>query len=170
MYCSSCGAATTQGLSYCNRCGSNLSIVRGDDAIKPVESPAAIGVDIFWTTVFGLGLIFGGMVALKAFDIREVLIIAYMVLSSLAFIGLYSLDLWRFIRFYRSSQGTIATARVGKLDTKELDGAETRALPEPVSSVTENTTRSLEPSYRQPNKVLIGKLRRAEQEHATDRE
>jgi hypothetical protein len=124
-------------------------MVRGDGAIKPVESPAAIGVDLFWTTVFGLGLIFGGMVALKAFDVREALIIAYMVLSSLAFIGLYSLDLWRFIRFYRSSQGTSASTRRGKLDTKELDGAETRVLPEPVSSVIENTTRSLEPLYRQ---------------------
>jgi hypothetical protein len=149
MYCSSCGAAVTQGLSYCNRCGNNLSLVRGDGTTKPRESPAAIGVDIFWTTVFGLALIFGGTVALKAFDLREALIIAYMVLSSLAFVGLYVMDLWRFIRFYRSSQGMSATAQVEKFDTKELRGAGTRVLPEPASSVTDNTTRSLEPSYRQ---------------------
>jgi len=155
MYCSSCGVAVTQGLSYCNRCGSNLGIVRTDVAIKPAESPASIGVDIFWTTVFGLGLIFGGTVAMKAFDLRETLIIAYMLLSSLAFIGLYGLDLWRFIRFYRSSQETNPRVQVGTLDTKELDRAETRGLTESISSVTENTTRSLEP-LRTPEKQ--GKL------------
>ena len=145
MYCSSCGVAVTQGLSYCNRCGSNLGIVRTDVAIKPAESPSSIGVDIFWTTFFGLGLIFGGTVAMKAFGLRETLIIAYMVLSSLAFIGLYGLDLWRFIRFYRSSHKTRQRVQVGTLDTKELDRAETHGLTKSIPSVTENTTRSLEP-------------------------
>ena len=68
-----------------------------------------------------------------------------MLLSSLAFIGLYGLDLWRFIRFYRSSQETRRGVQVGTLDTKELNRAETRGLTESISSVTENTTRSLEP-------------------------
>jgi hypothetical protein len=31
--------------------------------------------------------------------------------------------------------------------TKELDAAQARALPEPVPSVTEHTTRSFEPIY-----------------------
>jgi len=145
MYCSSCGVAVTEGLSYCNRCGSNLGIVRAALAIKPAESPSSIGVDIFWTTVFGLGLIFGGTVAMKAFDLRETLIIAYMLLSSLAFIGLYGMDLWRFILFYRSSHETRPRVQVGRLETKELDRAETHGLTEPISSVTESTTRSLEP-------------------------
>jgi hypothetical protein len=108
----------------------------------------SVGEDIFWTTVIGLGLILGGMVALKALDVKEVLIIAYMVISSLAFIGLYSLDFWRFIRLHRNSQGVSATAQVENLDTKELNAAPARALPEPMPSITEGTTRALEPSYR----------------------
>ena len=33
--------------------------------------------------------------------------------------------------------------------TKELDAAQARVLPEPVPSVTEHTTRALEPSYNE---------------------
>lgn len=149
MYCSACGAPVSKGLNYCNRCGNNLSVVRGGGAGKSDESPSAVGIDIFWTTVVGLGLILGGMVALKSLDFREAFIIAYMIVSSLAFLGLFSLDLWRFIRAYRGKPEVRPAARAEELDTKELQEAEVRALPEPVPSVIEHTTRSLEPAYRQ---------------------
>jgi hypothetical protein len=148
MYCPSCGTAVINELNYCNRCGGNLSLVKDNGATKPATSSAeSIGEDIFWTTVFGLGLIFGGVVAMRALDVGQALIIAYMVLSSLAFIGLYALDMWRFIRAHRSSQGSSTTAQVEKLETKELDAESVYALPEPMPSVTENTTRAFEPVH-----------------------
>jgi len=151
MYCPSCGTAMSHELNYCNRCGGDLSFIKGHGATKPPKPPDdPIGEDIFWTTVVGLGLILGGVVAMKALNIWDAFIIAYMILSSLAFIGLYALDFWRFVRFHRGSQriGT-TTARAEKLETKELDTAPAYALPEPLPSITEDATRAFEPSYKQ---------------------
>lgn len=143
--------AVTHELNYCKHCGGSLSIVKGSGQTKPPKSLAdSIGEDVFWTTVFGLGLIFGGVVAMRALDVREALIIAYMVLSSLAFIGLYALDMWRFVRFHGSSQErSVTTAQVEKVNTKDLDAAPTYSLPEFMPSATEGTTRAFEPSYRE---------------------
>src|SRR5258708_19512167 len=56
MYCSSCGVAVAQGLSYCNYCGATLNGVKGDQVIKsseikPESLVAAMGA------VFVLGLV-----------------------------------------------------------------------------------------------------------------
>jgi hypothetical protein len=37
MYCSTCGVAVTQGLSYCNYCGATLSRAKGETRIKSPE-------------------------------------------------------------------------------------------------------------------------------------
>ena len=37
MYCSSCGVAVAQGLSFCNYCGAKLGGARGDSAMKSAE-------------------------------------------------------------------------------------------------------------------------------------
>jgi len=37
MYCSSCGVAVAQGLSYCNYCGAKLNGAKGDNVIKSSE-------------------------------------------------------------------------------------------------------------------------------------
>jgi hypothetical protein len=42
-----------------------------------------------------------------------------------------------------------ATAQLEGAATRELGAAEARALPEPVASVTDHTTRTLEPVYRE---------------------
>ena len=43
----------------------------------------------FLVTVFGLAVIVGGVVAMKALELKEVFIIAYMILSTVAFLGIY---------------------------------------------------------------------------------
>jgi hypothetical protein len=151
MYCPSCGTASTPELSYCNRCGANLSIIKDPGAIKPSEAPINSLMDsTFWVTVFGLMVIVGGVAAMKALELREVFIIAYMILSTVAFLGIYGMHVCQFIRLTsaaKKSGGTI----VGKgTDTKELSPArEARMLFEPESSVTEHTTRAFEPIYRE---------------------
>lgn len=151
MYCPSCGTAVIDGLNYCNRCGFNLSIVKGSGAAAPSKpSIDSAGENIFWTTVFCLGLILGGVVAMRALDVKDAIVVAYMVISSLAFIGLYVLDFWRIIQLQRSSQARHApTTQLDKLDTKELDAASSRALPEHMPSVTEGATRQFEPSRKE---------------------
>src|SRR5256885_14683874 len=105
MYCPSCGTVSTPGLSYCNRCGTNLSVSKDQAVVKPSESLVNSLMDsTFWVTVFGLAVIVGGAVAMKALELREVFIIAYMILSTLAFLGIYGMHVWQFIRLTRSAQ------------------------------------------------------------------
>jgi hypothetical protein len=135
MYCPSCGIASTPGLSYCNRCGANLS------TIKPSELPVNSLMDsTFWMTVFGLGVIVGGVLAMKALEFREVFIIAYMILSTMAFLGIYGMHVWQFIRLTSGAKRSTGTTEV---ITKEP----ARMLPEPMPSVTEHTTRTFEPIF-----------------------
>jgi predicted amidophosphoribosyltransferase len=67
MYCSSCGAAVSQDLSYCNRCGAKLNGVKGDSAIKLSEAkPESLINAIVAVFVCGLGAIIGLMAVMKA--------------------------------------------------------------------------------------------------------
>ena len=148
MYCPSCGTASTPGLKYCNRCGASLSVSKDHVAAKPSESPINALMDsTFWVTFFGLGLIVGGVVAMKALNLREVFIIAYMILSTLAFLGIYGMHVWQFIRLTGGAKKLSGTTEVKETDTKELAPAQARMLSEPMPSVTEHTTRAFEPIY-----------------------
>ena len=148
MYCPSCGTVSTPGLSYCNRCGTNLSVSKDQAVVKPSESLVNSLMDsTFWVTVFGLAVIVGGAVAMKALELREVFIIAYMILSTLAFLGIYGMHVWQFIRLTRSAQKSSGITEVKGPDTKELAPAQARMLSEPMASVTEHTTRTFEPIY-----------------------
>ncbi len=62
------------------------------------------GVGLFWVTVIGLGLILGGIVAMKALQLSKVLIIGYMILGSTAFTLNIGLSLWQIRRLARIQQ------------------------------------------------------------------
>lgn len=146
MYCPSCGIESTPGLSYCNRCGANLSIIKDQGKNKQTESPINSLMDsTFWVTVFGLAVIVGGVAAMKALELREVFIIAYMILSTMAFLGIYGMHVWQFIRLTSGARKSRAATEVKGSDTKELSPAQRRVLSEPMQSVTEHTTRTFEP-------------------------
>ena len=149
MYCPSCGIASTPELSYCSRCGANLSIIKNHGALKPSPSPVNSLMDsTFWVTIFGLGAILGGAAAMKGLEFREVFIIAYMILSTVAFLGIYGMHVWQFIRLTSDARKARDIAReVKESDTKELGPASAQALSEPMPSVTEHTTRTFEPIY-----------------------
>jgi hypothetical protein len=147
MYCPSCGIASTPGQSYCNRCGASLSVSKDRSAIKPSQSAVNALMDsTFWVTFFGLGVIVGGVAAMKALEFREVFIIAYMILSTLAFLGIYGMHVWQFIRLTTGGKKSSSTTEVEEPHTKELGPAQARVLSEFTPSVTEHTTRTFEPT------------------------
>jgi len=148
MYCSSCGAALSQQTKYCNRCGARLITTEETDVSKQLVKRLDEYMDgLFWTTVFGLGLILGGLALMdKALNSGQGLIIAYMILSSTAFLIVFGLHLWQIILMSRGDKKARNTVRTGPLDTNELGPEKPRISLEPSPSVTENTTRSLEAS------------------------
>lgn len=146
MYCPSCGTALSQMTKYCNRCGAKLSSKKSDQPEKRLDEYLD---GLFWITVFGLGLILGGMALMKkVLQLSDGLIVAYLVLSSTAFIINFALSLWQVFRMTKDSKKLEGNDQ--KLDTNKLGPAkEPLALDSP-PSVTENTTRSLEQASKEP--------------------
>jgi len=146
MYCSTCAAPLTAGLSYCNRCGANL---------KEREEPKSDAVSAYLTTIFllglgGLGLMLGGALALKnGAQMHEGLIGVFMLMA-FSLIGIVEVFLCRQLsrvidKGHAIQPPTLPTEFRGPGEFRNL---QPRVLPEPVPSVTENTTRTLEFSQK----------------------
>jgi hypothetical protein len=149
MYCSSCGAVVTRGLSYCNQCGEKLSGAKSDSTIKSpeVRPETLIGAMVF-TFVFGLGAITVLMGVMKAVLHLEVgLILAFTLPSFLIMLSLEGVFIRLLLRRKRGAEEAGDTVLLKGQATRGLDAAQARALPEPMPSVTEHTTRAFDPIY-----------------------
>ena len=154
MYCPSCGAPVAQDLSYCNHCGAKLRGEKGDSLIKSSEvKPAALVWGMIAVLVFGFVAITFLMMAMKMVGLSVEQILAFTILSFLivlvvegVFIGVFISQL---LRRKRDAEETGDTAISKGQSSKELEAAQARVLPEAMPSVTEHTTRSFEPSYRE---------------------
>ncbi len=58
MYCPSCGAALTQGLSYCNRCGADL---KPSESLVSNSKPSGLGYVIAFGMIMMTGIALGGL-------------------------------------------------------------------------------------------------------------
>jgi len=147
MLCPSCGVALEQQMKFCNRCGSQLSDPQAAGAIELFEKRMDSEMEgLFWITVFGIGLVLGGMVLMKKVQLGEWFILAYMILSSAAFVTYFGLGVWQVRRLAKISKAANGVVQPGQLDTNELHPASARTLLESSApSVTEHTTRTLEP-------------------------
>lgn len=149
MYCSSCGVAVVQGLSYCNYCGAKLTGGKGDDLSKTPEVRPELVVSAM-AGVFILGLVaitmlMGVMKSVLNLEVEQVL-----GFSVLPFAIMLLLEGVFYRLLFRSKRGTQAASNPVLLkgqETKELDAVHARGLPEPVPSVTENTTRAFDPIH-----------------------
>jgi len=149
MYCSSCGVAVAQGLSYCNYCGAKLNGVKGETRIKSSEvKPETLVAAMVLVFVFGLGaitMLMGMMKAVLGLNVGQIL--AFTLLSFLIMLLIEGVCIRLLFRRKRGTEEAGDAVLLKGQATKELDAAQARVLPEPVPSVTEHTTRAFEPIY-----------------------
>ena len=152
MYCPSCGSEITVELKYCNRCGANLTW----STPMPTQIPSApisltfpsivLGV----TTIFGLGIIFGGATSMAERGVHPAAIVWMVALSVAALFGCVAL----MIRFWTKLMSLQReTAQPPQMRPTFAERSAPPPLPprmEPVGSVTENTTRTFAPIYSEP--------------------
>ena len=149
MYCSTCGVAVTQNLTYCNYCGAKLSGAQGENVTKSPEVRPELLVSAM-TGLFILGLIaitvlIGVIKTTLDLPVERVLAVALVpFLLMLLIEGVFIRLLFRRKRGAKAASDTVT---VKGQATKELDAVQTRSLPEPVPSVTEHTTRAFDPIY-----------------------
>jgi hypothetical protein len=136
-------------LSYCNHCGAKLSRAKGDGVTKSSElRPETLVSAMAAVFIFGLGAIIGLMAVLKyVFDSRgDVgLIVFFTLLSFLIMLLVEGVFIWMLLRRKRSPKEVGDTKAFEQQAVKELDDAEGRMISEPELSVTDHTTRTLEP-------------------------
>src|SRR5262245_20333482 len=147
MFCSSCGASVTPGLSYCNRCGAELN-AKKDNTNKLLEMPIE---SIVWAIVVlaivGVAALIGLMALLKlALHFNDGLILGVSLLCLLPFLAAETVFIWLLLRAMRGDRKTADVFQSQGAATKEIGVSQAHALPEPSPSVTEHTTRTFESS------------------------
>ena len=151
MYCPSCGVAVAQDLSYCNYCGAKLNGVKGETRIKsPEVKPEMLVSAMVIVFVFGLAAITLLMLVMKDVLGNVGQVLALTLLSFLIMLSIEGVIIRLLLRRKRGTEEAEDTMRLKGQATKALDAAQARALPEPMPSVTEHTTRTFEPIYNEP--------------------
>jgi hypothetical protein len=149
MYCSSCGAAVNAGLSYCNRCGAEVG-TKGVSANKLSELPPGLLVcAIVVITTVGLAAIYALLALLNQTPEFAPVIMGFSVLSVLIVLATEILFIWLLLRSKTKAKGAANLSELRGPALRELDPGQTNMLPEPTVSVTEHTTRTLEPIQSQ---------------------
>jgi hypothetical protein len=151
MYCSSCGVAVARGLSYCNYCGAKLGGATGDNVtnspeVKPGLLVSAM-VGLFILGLTAIAVLIGVMKEVAGFDLP--ILLAFTIFSFLLMLVVESIIIWLLLRRKRGAEEAGDTVLLKGQETKELDAAQARALPEPLPSVTEHTTRTFDPVYNE---------------------
>lgn len=149
MYCSSCGAAINAGLSYCNRCGAEVGAKEGG-ANKLSELPPGLLVcAIVVITTVGLGAIFGLLALLNQTPQFAPVIMGFSVLSVLIVLATEILFIWLLLRSKTTAKGATGVNQLAEPVLRELNPGQAQMLSKPNVSVTEHTTRTLEPIQSQ---------------------
>jgi hypothetical protein len=156
MYCPSCGYEISVELKYCNRCGANLSIVP-ESYQAPVIKPVRLGLPAIvlgLTITIGLGIIFSSATELAQIHLHPAAIAWMTIFGLAALFGCTAL----MIRFWlkiatmnREVYQPPSQLRPPLQTPAQVSGARQQFQPrlEPMPSVTEHTTRTFSPAYRE---------------------
>ena len=149
MYCVACGAALAPGLSYCNRCGVSLREPIGD-VTAPVNSYLTA---IALIGIAGLGFMVGGAIALRnGANFGEEMVGVFLLMTFIIVAVIEFVLLRQLSRLSSSANKKQLAPPMPQPAMTEFRDPQLRALIEPLPSVTESTTRTLEFSRREPMK------------------
>jgi ribosomal protein L37AE/L43A len=153
MYCPSCGAEYLLELNYCNRCGANLT---APVALEPQLAPISvtkpsliIGSLMTLITLGGFVILMAGAVTLAQVFRQSDPIIAIIVFGMITILVsdiILARLLSRIIR--HSLEQRRVVEQLPKAPVREVKKQLNPKL-EPVASVTEHTTRTFSPAFRE---------------------
>jgi predicted nucleic acid-binding Zn ribbon protein len=146
MYCSACGTQIAPGLSFCNRCGTSLK------EHSRTASTATISAYLTAVTVlgvFGLGIMFGGALVLTKKAHLNADLVGIFMLFTFLLVGTIELMLLRQLSKLVGSREEQRVISPPVHQMHELRPANVAVSAEPLTSVTDNTTRTLEYARRE---------------------
>jgi hypothetical protein len=151
MYCSNCGAETSEELRYCKRCGNGLTTALNSGQLR---TSAARLTGMVWAIaalgVFGLGMIFGGTIGLAAVGVRATDVLGPIaVFSSFSLFGVLVFLIRMVSKLAQMPvQGEPAPVVRRRAAPRENVPQQIQAPPDMYSSVTEHTTHVFDPVQR----------------------
>ncbi|PWT89169.1 MAG: hypothetical protein C5B55_11845 [Blastocatellia bacterium] len=148
MFCSSCGGAIKPNLTYCNHCGDRLNKTARENQIKESEMDSD---SLVWAIVAvflgGLGITIGLLAVMRKVAFFNIgLMIFFTLLCFLLMCLIEVVFIWLLIS-RRYPKETMEPMRALDSATRALGDTEMKGLPEPLTSVTDQTTRSFDPVY-----------------------
>ncbi|MGH9428964.1 MAG: hypothetical protein ACRD2L_21985, partial [Terriglobia bacterium] len=117
--------------------------------LKAAAIPESMVWAIVAVSVGGLAMLIGLMAVMKEAGFSDGLIALFSMLSFLLLLGAESVFIWLVLRSRSAAKKPFVLPQSRELTTRELGERQVGALPEPVPSVTEQTTRTLEPVSRE---------------------
>ena len=148
MYCSACAKEVSPGLTYCNHCGHRLSTAKVEnDTPSEIKSAFLVSamVGLFIFGLLAIGVLVGVMKRVE-FDVPFISTIT--IFSLVLMFMIEGLLAWMILRGKKIEKQVSVPHQLNEQTVKEMYAAPTRELTEstfqPVSSVTEHTTRTLE--------------------------
>ena len=154
MYCSSCGVAVAQSLSYCNYCGAKLGAVSvNDDSESSQLKPGLLVSAMVGLVPLGLvaiGVLIGIMKSVAAFD--PSIQLAITMLSFMLLLLVEGVLIGLLFKGKRAVNRVGDPKQLKEQTTRELVEGQVQKLQEPVTSVTEHTTRAFDSVYSDRNR------------------
>ena len=147
MYCSTCGVALAKGLSFCNYCGARLPSAEAALEFREVR-PQLLVSAMAGIFVLGLPGITFLIFMLNAVRLDSGVVMAFAWTSLLLLVALEAFFVVLLLRRKPLKDDPRHDQFRGP-QTNELEARQARALSEPVSSVTEHTTRAFDPIPRE---------------------
>lgn len=157
MFCPSCGKSIDSGLSYCKHCGARVAGISDDSVDQiPESSFNLLVIALIGLPIAGIGVIIGLLSVMKkelGFGEEMIGVIVFMsfILLLLAELGL----IWLLRHHTKMSKRSAemrqpALAQTPDVVIKGLAEAHTQPAYQPMESVTEHTTRTLDAVPREP--------------------
>ena len=153
MYCPTCGNEISVELKYCNRCGANLSLPAATSPVMLAPVRLTVPSIVMGITILGgLGVIFGAATEFARQGLHPAAIVWMVLFSAATLFGCMGLMIRFFTKMLSMQQGmfTAQPSRPATINDRQTMHNLPPPRMEPVPSVTENTTRTFSPVYREP--------------------
>jgi len=144
MYCSTCGVAVAKGLNFCNYCGAKLPSTDTGLESREIRPPFLVAAmaGIFVLGLPGIAFIVFMLNAALRLDPQQTMAFAWTTLILL--VVLEAVFLILLLRRRQRKDESREMNQFKASQTNELEMQHPRALAEPISSVTEHTTRAFD--------------------------
>lgn len=148
MYCSACGLEATIDVNYCKRCGSVLT------PLTLIQSKAISITGPSWAmavmVMVMVGTVFGAVANMAEMKINAVALTWMVIVGLGTVIALVAMIFRQLSKMTSVNQQKTLVSPSKQQNSAELNQARPGALPEHMPSVTEHTTRTFQPIYREP--------------------